>query len=129
MTTSNRGGRRIGAGRPPAFDEPLEAIKVRLPISRKRRIEQRVGAGQVGVYLRDLIEEAESPQGEEWAIWREDPDDPALSGYEIGLYSCEDEAKGALEAAQEREPGVTFRLGIWPTPPESRGKSPCESAR
>ena len=109
--SSNHGGRREGAGRKAISNEPMEQIKVLLPASAKRRLTQKLGDHRVGPYLRSMIEEAEIVEHEEWAIWEYG------YGFRIGLYSCEEEAEGALKAAREREPNVRFGLSIWPHPP------------
>ena len=69
-----RGGRRPGAGRPPAYTEPLVRKPVTLPQSYIPHLE-REGNGNRSEGIRFLVEQARTPSGHYW--FRLHPADPA----------------------------------------------------
>ena len=71
---STRGGRRPGAGRPPAYTEPLVRKTITLPRSYIPHLE-REGNGNLSEGVRFLMEQARTPGGDYW--FRLNPADPA----------------------------------------------------
>lgn len=71
---SPRGGRRPGAGRPPAYTEPLVRKTITLPRSYVPHLE-REGNGNLSEGIRFLVEQARTPGGGYW--FRLNPADPA----------------------------------------------------
>lgn len=64
-TTRTRGGRRAGAGRPPAYTEPLLRKTVTLPESYVAHLEA-YGRGNLSEGIRMLVEFACTPFGTPW---------------------------------------------------------------
>ena len=64
-TTSPRGGRRAGAGRPPAYTEPLLRKTVTLPESYVAHLAA-YGRGNLSEGIRLLVEFACTPSGTPW---------------------------------------------------------------
>jgi hypothetical protein len=62
---SERGGRRSGAGRPPAYREPLLRKTVTLPVSYVEQLTT-FGAGNLSEGIRLLAETACTRNGEPW---------------------------------------------------------------
>jgi hypothetical protein len=67
---SERGGRRPGAGRPPAYREPLLRKTVTLPVSYVEQLTA-FGAGNLSDGIRLLTETACTPSGK---LWLQPPD-------------------------------------------------------
>ena len=62
-----RGGRRPGAGRPPAYTEPLVRTTVRLPRSSVDQLAA-FGGGNLSEGIRLLVEFARTPFGNFWYV-------------------------------------------------------------
>lgn len=62
---SGRGGRRPGAGRPPAYREPLLRKTVTLPASYVEQL-TKMGYGNLSDGIRILAENARTPTGHAW---------------------------------------------------------------
>ena len=62
-----RGGRRPGAGRPPAYTEPLVRTTVRLPRSYAAQLAA-FGGGNLSEGIRMLVEFARTPFGDFWYV-------------------------------------------------------------
>jgi len=62
-----RGGRRPGAGRPPAYPEPLVRTPVRLPRSYATQLAA-FGGGNLSEGIRLLVEFARTPVGDFWYV-------------------------------------------------------------
>ncbi len=60
-----RGGRRPGAGRPPAYSEPLVRKTVTLPVSYVEQLTT-FGAGNLSDGIRLLVEHAYTRNGKPW---------------------------------------------------------------
>ena len=60
-----RGGRRLGAGRPPAYREPLVRKTVTLPVSYVEQLTA-FGAGNLSDGIRLLVEYAYTATGTHW---------------------------------------------------------------
>jgi hypothetical protein len=60
-----RGGRRLGAGRPPAYREPLVRKTVTLPVSYVQQLTT-FGAGNLSDGIRLLVEHAYTRNGKPW---------------------------------------------------------------
>jgi hypothetical protein len=60
-----RGGRRLGAGRPPSYREPLLRKTVKLPVSYVQQLEV-LGGGNLSEGIRLLVETAYTFQGQLW---------------------------------------------------------------
>jgi hypothetical protein len=67
MPSSLQGGRRAGAGRPPAYREPLVRATVTLPVSYVEQLRS-FGAGNLSEGIRRLVEGARTPNGTFWYI-------------------------------------------------------------
>jgi hypothetical protein len=67
-----RGGRRPGAGRPPAYREPLVRKSVTLPVSYVEQLTT-FGVGNLSDGIRLLVENAYSRTGQPWL---DPPTDP-----------------------------------------------------
>lgn len=65
MSASTHGGRRRGAGRPPAYREPLQRVTVTLPRSYIEQL-RAYGGDNLSDGVRRLVEEARTPSGDFW---------------------------------------------------------------
>ena len=75
-----RGGRRRGAGRPPAYTEPLLRTTVRLPQSYVHQLAA-FGRGNLSDGIRMLVECARTDTGEFWYVLQEPaPNSPPTGG-------------------------------------------------
>lgn len=75
MPSSTHGGRRPGAGRPPAYREPLARVTVTLPVSYIDQL-RRFGGDNLSEGMRRLVEEARTPSGAFWYVlpdWAQPP--------------------------------------------------------
>jgi len=75
MPPSLHGGRRTGAGRPPAYREPLVRATVTLPASYTEQLRS-FGQGNLSDGIRRLVEEARLPSGAFWyalPAWAQPP--------------------------------------------------------